>query len=220
MKQYALQRGPQTPTIDGHWNAPNWSAAAVIAIDEFHEQSSEHRPTTQAKVLYDEFGLYVIFRVDDRYVRCIETNRNGRVWEDSCVEFFVAPVHDRGYFNIEINCGGTPLIHYNAQSASVRYDPVELDNSRIEKIKIYHSLPPLVNPERTEPTTWIIEFFVPYDLFEAFVGPVAHTGGTEWRANFYKCGDATSHPHWGMWNRIPGEPGFHQPEYFGSLKFQ
>ena len=48
----------------------------------------EFRPAVKAKMTYDDENLYVIFRVQDRYVRCITKDFNGPVWEDSCVEFF------------------------------------------------------------------------------------------------------------------------------------
>ena len=38
------------------------------------------------------------------------------------------------------------------------------------------------------------------------------------RANFYKCGDKTAHPHYLSWSPIHTEkPDFHRPEFFGEL---
>jgi hypothetical protein len=40
------------------------------------------------------------------------------------------------------------------------------------------------------------------------------------KANFYKCGDETSNPHYLSWNNImTKEPDFHQPGYFGIMNF-
>ena len=138
---------------------------------------------------------------------------------DSCVEFFVEPVAGRGYFNFEINCGGTILLYYNAQSATVHHDPVEVNDARLDKVRIYHSMESVVDPEITDPVNWIVEFGVPYEVFEPYVGPVDRKPNTFWRANFHKCGDHTSHPHWAMWNEIPGELGFHKPEFFAPIRF-
>jgi len=217
MNCYTINRTSTVPVLDGDWDGPIWGDTPPLDVDIFHEKGSDHRPKTQAKLLYDDADIYAIFRVEDRYVRCVDTKRNGSMCADSCVEFFIEPVAGRGYFNTEINCGGTPLVHYNAQSASNRYDPVKMDDARMDKIKIYHSLPEVVEPEIADPTTWLIEFSVPYDVFEAFVGPIVRHPGTIWRANLYKCGDRTSHPHWAMWNPIPGELGFHKPEHFAPL---
>ena len=219
MEHYTIQRATTVPALDGDWDGPAWGRVPALPVAHFHDKSSDHRPITEARLLYDETGFYVIFRVDDRYVRSVELNRNGQVCRDSCVEFFVEPVAGRGYFNFEINCGGTLLLHYNARSATTKFDPVELDQGRLELVKIYHSLPRTVDPEMTEPVTWEVEFFSPYDLFESFVGSVPRGPGAIWRANLYKCADATSHPHWAMWNAIPGALGFHKPEFFAPLQF-
>ncbi|MEW6117215.1 MAG: carbohydrate-binding family 9-like protein, partial [Nitrospirota bacterium] len=41
----------------------------------------------------------------------------------------------------------------------------------------------------------------------------------EWRANFYKCGDATSHPHWASWAPVEAL-NFHLPHCFGTICFE
>ena len=38
------------------------------------------------------------------------------------------------------------------------------------------------------------------------------------RANVYKCGDRTSHPHWMSWNPVR-TLNFHAPDEFGQLIF-
>jgi len=220
MQDYTIRKTPVASTFDGDWEGTVWSDVPSLELAHFHEQNSDHRPHTRAKVIYDDAGIYVIFHVRDRYVRCVDTTRNGRMCADSCVEWFVEPVAGRGYFNFEINCGGTLLAHYNAQSASIRYDPVEVDDARLDLVKIYHSMPQVVDPEIPEPTDWVLEFFVPFGLFESYVGPVTRSSQAIWRANFYKCGEDTSHRHWAMWNEIPGELGFHKPECFAPIRFE
>ena len=45
--------------------------------------------------------------------------------------------------------------------------------------------------------------------------------GKEITANFYKCGDDLTVPHFVSWNPIKTEkPDFHRPEFFGKLKFK
>ena len=58
----------------------------------------------------------------------------------------------------------------------------------------------------------------PFALLEAYVGPIAIDKGSVWGANFYKCGDETSHPHWGAWSPVD-ELNFHLPRCFGRLGF-
>ena len=40
------------------------------------------------------------------------------------------------------------------------------------------------------------------------------------KANVYKCGDKTEHPHYLAWNRVEAPaPDFHRPECFGEMIF-
>ena len=80
----------------------------------FAGEQPVHFPRVQAKLAYDAAALYVIFQVADRYVRATAENYQDQVCEDSCVEFFFTPGEDisHGYFNLEVNCGGTVLFHH------------------------------------------------------------------------------------------------------------
>jgi len=220
MKHYTIERAKVTPAIDGAWDGPAWADIEAVNIDQFHEKSSDHQPVTKAKVVYDDDGLYVIFRAEDQYVRSVNTGHNCGVCRDSCAEFFFEPIAGHGYFNIEINCGGHILMHYNSRSATIKYDDVELNSARLDKFKLYHSMPDVVEPEITEPTTWYLEYFIPFEIMESYVGTLPPRPGTHWRGNFYKCADQTSHPHWAMWNRVGGTLGFHKPEFFAPLYFE
>jgi len=49
---------------------------------------------------------------------------------------------------------------------------------------------------------------------------VKNLKGKTFRANFYKCGDMLTVPHYVTWNPVGTEnPDYHQPKYFGLLKF-
>lgn len=224
---YVAKRAMATPELNGQWDGPNWSAANTLEVTHFfskeqHGGASDHKPKTQARVLFDDAGLYIHFLVHDQYVRCIETEYHGKVWEDAAVEFFVQPKLDRGYFNFEINCGGTMLLSYHENPD---YDaPEESKNGNIpweeaQRVTIYHSMPKTVEPEIVEPVTWQIEFFIPFDLIETYVGPLGDVAGQEWRANFYKIATNNSHMHYGAWSPIVEGHSFHAPQYFGLLKF-
>jgi hypothetical protein len=80
-------------------------------------------------------------------------------------------------------------------------------------------MPAAVSPEITGPVTWILEFFVPFALLEKYAGPLGDLAGREWSANFFKCGDETSHPHWVSWQPLPSL-NFHLPECFGVIHFE
>ena len=80
-----IERGVE---IDANWNKPEWQNIVPLDINLHIGARSTHQPITQAKIAYDSDNLYVIFRVEDRYVRAIMRGFNVPVCQDSCVEFF------------------------------------------------------------------------------------------------------------------------------------
>ncbi|MGB7156993.1 MAG: carbohydrate-binding family 9-like protein [Tepidisphaeraceae bacterium] len=220
---YLIRRATTTPEFRGDWDGPAWGDANVGEIAHFHATSSDHRPRTRFKLLYDDAGIYAIFHVADRYVKCVYTEHQQRVWKDSCVEFFVQPTPGGSYFNIETNCGGTMLLYCIEDQGPSRSGKLErfqiLPPGALSTIRIHHSLPRSVPIEITEPTDWTLEYFVPYALFERYMGPLKSPAEREWRGNFYKCADETSHPHWASWSPIE-RLDFHQTGHFAPLTFE
>ncbi len=191
-------------------------------IRHFHSRSSGHHPKATASVGYNASSLHVFFRVDDRYVVCRHTEYQSPVCTDSCVEFFVQPKADKGYFNFEVNCGGCLLLGYiedpeRTPDGFKKCTRVPWEEARA--IRIQHSMPETVLPEREDPVVWTIQYAIPFALFERYVGTLGPVAGQTWRGNFYKCADASSHPHWAAWAPIGDELNFHQPRYFGTLRF-
>ena len=194
-----------------------------LALRHFHARSSDHRPSVRARLQYDAHrNLLLRFEVEDRYVRSLCRAYQDPVCTDSCVEFFVQPKPDKGYLNFEMNAGCTLLLHYVTDPTPVpggfrgcEAVPWALG----QQVRITSSLPPVVDPEMAEPVNWSLEAVIPVAILEAFVGPLGPLAGQSWRANFYKCGDRTSHPHWAMWSPIGERLSFHQPAYFGRLEF-
>jgi hypothetical protein len=176
----------------------------------------------QAKLAYDRDCVYVIFRVEDRYVRAVAKRHQGEVWKDSCVEFFFTPGDDvsQGYFNLEMNCGGTMLLHSQRVPRESTRRVADEDLARIE---VAHSLPKIVEPEIETPTTWTVSYRLPVEIFRKyFSGDFQNPApGVTWRANLYKCADDSSHPHWLTWSPVVhAQPDFHRPQSFGTLVFE
>ena len=153
-------------------------------------------------------------------MRAVAPKNQGRVWEDSCVEFFFTPGPDpaAGYMNLEMNCGGTLL--FSAHARDPRGEGVTDDDR--DRIEVARTVPTrIVEPEITEPLTWVVEYRLPIDVIDKNLRTTRPGPGVRWRANFYKCGDKTSHPHWLTWSVIDRpEPSFHVPECFGTLLFR
>jgi hypothetical protein len=179
-----------------------------------------HFPKTEVKIAYDEMAISVMFQVEDRYVRAVALAHQDNVWEDSCVEFFFTPNSDvsLGYFNLEMNCGGILLFHFQAGSGK---DRIIIPEKDCDQIKVAHSLPRIVDPEITQPITWRVACSIPLELLKSYCPVILPGPGVEWQANFYKCGDKTSHPHWLTWALVDfPRPNFHLPQSFGTLEFQ
>ena len=193
----------------------------TVEISHFLPQSSQHRPRTLARLIYDQNGLHGQFVVEDRFVRCIRTGYGSEVWKDNCVEFFVEPKPGRGYFNFEFNCGGAFLVNHivdPTRTAKGFKDFTRLPEGAGKQVHVRTSLPVIVEPEVPGPITWTLEFSIPFSLFEAYVGPVGAVAGKTWRGNFFKCAEENSHPHWAAWSPVD-EFNFHLPRCFGELYF-
>lgn len=217
---YNVSRLKQSMKIDANWNKPQWQDIKAVTISNYMGQIPDFRPSVQAKMMYDDGNIYIIFHVNDRYVRCVAQEINDSVWEDSCVEFFFAPDTNvpLKYFNLEINCGGTPLMHYNIVP---RKETKTLDIDDIKKIEIAHSLPKKIDPEITEPVTWTIEYKIPLAMLTKYSNITNPKRGIIWKANFYKCAEKNSNPHFITWSKVTNSvPDFHLPQFFGTLKFE
>jgi hypothetical protein len=223
MLEYIVRRVKEVPALEGDWDDPVWDHADILAIDNFHAEGSEHQPEAHARMLYDDEGLHLIFHVRDRYVVWRHSNFQDPVCRDSCAEFFVQPAQSKGYFNFEMNCGGTLLTsfiedHRRTPDGFEKYEMLPADcDALVERCS--ECIVPL-GVEHTDPVDWVVQYRVPFRVFEGYLGPLGPISGQTWRGNFYKCADDSSHPHWGAWSPIGDELNFHQPDKFALLRFE
>jgi hypothetical protein len=218
---YTIRRANPVPQLSADWSDPVWEQAETLEIQHFRPEGSDHHPRTVARLLYDAPGIYGIFRAQERCVRCRRTQYHDEVWKDSCVEFFAAPKPDRGYFNFEFNCGGAFLCNHitnHERTTDGFKEFVKLPADIGQTIRARSSLPPRIDPEITEEVIWTLGFFIPFTLFEHYLGPLGEVAGQVWRGNFFKCADESSHPHWGSWAPVD-EFNFHRPNCFGTVRF-
>ncbi len=219
-KEYTIKRATGKVELTTDWNAGQWARANVLRLGYYMGKKPEHIPRVQAKMLYDNDYIYVFFKSNDQYVRSVATKYHGKVWEDSCAEFFFNPNYDidNVFMNLEMNCGGTFLFCYHDETKKTeRY--VDIDDCK--KIEVVHSMPSVVDPEITEPTTWTLCYKVPFDVIGKYSDMVRPKSGVKWKANLYNCADKTSHPHWLTWSYVDNPfPSFHLPAYFGVLNFE
>ncbi len=132
-------------------------------------------------------------------------NFNDPVYEDSCLEFFAMfDPNGKKYINIEMNSAGAFLATVREAEGNI----VTIDNFiTLPKIKV-----------EKDNEKWSVEVFLKFEDILAMFPGTEFSSGFVIRANFYKCGDKTAVPHYGVWNDIEGDKiSYHQPEYFGKL---
>lgn len=217
---HTVPRISETVEINSEWDKEPWNSIEGLHLGNYMGDEPDPRPNVNAKVAYDEEAIYVIFRSEDQYVRCVVDEYQGPVSRDSCVEFFFTPGTDvsKGYFNLEINCGGTSLFAFQRDRGVER---VSIPASEFEEVDVATSMPRIVDPEIEEPVTWTMEVRIPFDILEEYTDFARPAPGVEWRANFYKIASGTSHPHYLTWSFVDNPtPQFHLPEYFGTIRFE
>jgi hypothetical protein len=210
----------QCVPVDWATNRGFWERAVAGQVEHFHPAGTAHRPATSFRLLWSGEDLYLRFDVLDQHVRCVHTARQSPVCVDSCVEFFVQPA-DHGYVNLEFSATGTVLSSHilNATRTPTGFvDYRMLSDSELDLLEIHSSLKGPIEPERHGPTAWWLAARVPSALLRPARAKAPSTGD-QWRANFFKCGDQTSMPHWGSWSEIGDQLNFHQPSRFGTLRF-
>ena len=167
-----------------------------------------YAPKVSFRVAHSDDALVVMFEVEERHVRAVTLENNGPVWEDSCVELFIANPVGEGYFNFEINCVGAILAAYRQS----RTDAEHFSDEKIAQIRHFGSIPHDVIDSRGEEQRWWMIEVIPFSVLGLESAPESL------RANLYKCGDKCDDVHFLSWNPIALEqPNFHCPEFFGEI---
>ncbi|MBO5974080.1 MAG: hypothetical protein J6Q16_05260 [Clostridia bacterium] len=187
-------------------HSSRWDRAQVghISAEPWPGFTGFSAPETAFRVLRDAEGLWVRFRTREHNLRAEVTQQNGAVCRDSCVEFFVSPdAEDGRYMNFELNPKG--IMH------------IGLGKERSGRVLIEDVRSIFRVESDARDGDWSICWYVPDDFLLRYFGQISPV----WRANFYKCGDHTDHPHYAVWNNVKTEkPDYHRPEFFGTLRVE
>lgn len=220
-KIYRINQNLQLNHPDTDWNSSLWKDVPQALINNFRSEGSDHRPETCAKLQYNASHVFVQFRVKDKYVRCLETQYNGKVHLDSCVEWFIRPAGFKGYFNFEMNCMGTLHVNYIIDPTrgenGKRRDVRPVSQEQAGSIKILTSIKDVIKDEIQEDLEWYLALAVPFEFFKHFYKQDLDLS-QPWQGNLYKCGDNTSHPHYVSWAPVSAL-NFHLPQCFQEFIF-
>jgi len=187
----------------------------INRINKINWDGSDYKPEVYFKIAYGEKEIYLKYYVREEYVKAEMTGINQNVYEDSCVEFFVSPEDDGIYYNFEFNSIGAFLLG----SGSGRQDRIRINPRVADRIRCLPSMGYDPFAERRGEQKWTLTVAIHLDML--FRHDVNNIKDREFRANFYKCGDGLTRPHYLSWNPVLSEkPDFHRPEYFGIIHFK
>ena len=166
-----------------------------------------YTPAVTAYMAYGDTAIAVLFEVTESHVCAVEMADNGHVWEDSCVELFIANPVGEGYFNFEMNAIKTLL-------AAKRLSRTEADHFSADSLAqiVRHGSFDHAPVDIHQQTSWWAGEIVPFKLLGVERMPQTLD------VNLYKCGDKLLEPHFLSWSPITlDKPNFHCPEFFGTL---
>lgn len=203
-------KAEQVPGIMDGMNVP------FEVVDNVNWKDYPYKPSMRFRVAHTGDRILVQYQVMEASVRAVALHDNGRVWEDSCAEFFIQPNPENGkYYNMECNCAGTLLIGYGLPGEG-REHATEETLSLVDR---WASLGRQPFDERMGECSWSLALVIPASAL--FRDDVKSLDGLTMRANFYKCGDKLTTPHFLSWNKIDlPSPCFHCPPFFGEIHFE
>ena len=182
------------------------------AVDNAPWAEFPYKPRVTFDIAASESHLFVQFHVEGLGLKAEFGNTNEPVWQDSCVEVFIADPDGNGYRNFETNCIGTLL---SAHQKGRGVDVTPISQTDAEKVIRYTSLPSETFSEKEGEHRWSLIVGIPFELIGYKNRPDSV------RANLYKCADGSRWPHYLSWAPIhTPQPDFHRPEFFGTLLLQ
>ena len=171
-------------------------------------------PIVEFAIAHQGDAILLHYRVDECDTLATVGDDGGKVWEDSCCEFFISPDGNNNYYNIETNCIGTALLCNGPGRDNRTKAPAAILN----QINRWASLGRTPPGQLEGPQAWELALIIPVSAF--FRHPIQSISGRTVRANFYKCGDKMPQPHFLSWNAVDiPSPDFHRPDFFGEVKF-
>lgn len=182
----------------------DFSAAEVASIDKY-TWGDAYTPITEARLIYvEDKGLALRMECMEQDPKATYFDFYDPVYKDSCMEFF-STFDNKHYMNIEMNANGALLVGFGA----ARKGRVHVDELIV---------PPKVKAGKID-GGWFVEIMLTVEDLRTLYPTFKLERGARFRGNFYKCGDETAIPHYGMWSPVGTEtPNFHQPYYFGDFE--
>jgi hypothetical protein len=169
------------------------------------------QPKASFSLAHGTESIYLKYYVTEPALRAEYLNINDPVYEDSCVEFFIAFDDAAAYYNFEFNCIGTCLGQYGASKTGRTFLPAGLLSKIRHQTRIHNQVPGQIS--------WELTLCIPVEVFNRHPG--LSLSEHRVRVNFYKCGDKLPDPHHLSWNNIAADrPEFHLIDFFREIAFR
>ena len=185
-------------------------------LDWLEWKEFPYEPQISFRIAHDDSLIFLKYYVKEHHILAKQSEPNTAVHRDSCVEFFFDPMQDGNYYNFEFNCIGTTHLAYGPSRGERTFIPAEMIKNQI---MTWSTLGEEPFEEKSDIFEWEMVIVIPSTIF-------TYNKGLSFSklissANFYKCGDDTTKPHYLSWNPVKSiNPDFHRPEHFGILNFQ
>ena len=182
-------------------------------IDQYGWEEPNGLEHIRFKIAHDSKNIYLHYDVIELEMAAKYLNHNDPVCKDSCVEFFISLQDDPNYYNFEFNPLGTILLGYGPD----RHQRQLIDSKTIDFIKVKTKIK-RINRHDLTTFNWKLYIKIPLNIFT--FSSIKSFKNLKAQANFYKCGDELSKPHYISWNPIKSKnPDFHLKSYFGEIDF-
>lgn len=154
--------------------------------------------------------LHLRFLVREPQLRRMVREHNGQVWEDSCVEAFLARQDSDEYINVECSASTSLLVGRGTSRHDRQLLPVPLIASIPCSVEILEN--------NTKQSRWKAELSL--DLVQLGVLKEGETlEEVPLKGNFYCCGDKLAKPHYLCAQEIGTlKPDFHTPAFFAPIR--
>ena len=213
-----MKKSLTVPLLKGDdWKKALLEQGTPFSVSELNwPEAFPAAPSCLGKIGRTREALAIHWSVSGPDLRVQNLQDGGRIWEDSCCEWFIQlPSVSEGssraadYINIECNAAGILLASCGPDRHDRRPLPQEL-LSQIVRIADVQGPCDEVGGR----WDWTLTLLIPY----AALGLDANHLPAQLKGNIYKCGDKTAHPHFLSWSpvRTP-RPDVHRPEFCGTF---
>ncbi len=214
-----IERAPGPIVIDGQVDAA-WKKARIIEFTiPWNDTAAEGAQSTQARMLWDEKTLYLLFECVDPFLDSEVTEKDGPVYQEDAVEIFATPRETdvSAYFGYEMNINGALLDYMAFEGGEERTKSIHF-NWENEGVQIETSFDGTLNDHDDTDRGWILEMAIPFDNFRHLGGTIPPVEGDVWRLNLNRTkGYMGQFSQWS--DSGTDQADFHRSARFGRATF-